>query len=630
MSIRTLLIACILSCAHFLAIGQAYTISTIPYNPAPFTGISLLGTFSGVDDGVSEPISLPFDFCFYGTFYSQVWIGTNGWVSFLPNQPGTFTSAPIPSVAGSIPKAAIMAPWQDWWSTLNGNGNILYQTVGARPNRQFVVTFFQLPMFSCTGNLGTFQVILNECSNTIEIHILQKPPCLGWANGTAVLGLHNSNGTVAHTVTGRNSTQWVVNSSSPEGWLFVADESCAGENFGGIVSADTASLLPVINATCYNGNVDIKVKQGSLKCNTFSSDGSEFRLYDPRGNLMQILSVNPICTGDRTDSFRLEFANPFLFNGDHYLVIRNGIDGDPLLGDCGTGLFAFDTIIVRVSGCYEYNEPVRLRNVSTKFDNEGVVLTWNTPDNFDPDFFELYRVHYRPYHSDSLRWTNFANTFALEDTVIGTDIIDPLEERAFFRASLRLRIYGDIRTPGDSISNIVLKASDDRLTNGTRGTAQITWNPYDGWPNTGYEVYLQRPSDTTAGLLIGTTLDTTYEITKPEEIGWFKVRVRTVDSTSTFAAWSNYVPFEMQKREIEVPNVITPNGDGKNDQFKIKGIEFFPVNTVQLFNRWGQKVFEAQNYQNTYVPSDLESGVYLYKVIIPNEQGKEGAIRIIK
>ena len=622
---------CITMLLQFKAFSQSYTISSIPYNPSPFTGVSLLGTFTGADDGVSDQITLPFDFCFYGTTYSQVWIGTNGWVSFLPGQPATFTSAPIPSPAATIPRACIMAPWQDWWSTNGGNGNILYQTVGTAPNRKFVVSFFQLPMFQCTGNLGTFQVILNECSNTIEVHILQKPPCLTWAGGTAVLGLHNATGTFANTVTGRNSTQWVVNSSAPEGWLFEPDESCAGENFGGILSEDTTSALPVVSANCYTGEISLKVKSGSLKCNTFSSDGSEFRLYDPRGNLMQLLSVNPICTGDRTDSIRLSFANPFIFNGTHYLVIRNGIDGNPLLGDCGTGLYAFDTILVRVNNCYEYNEPIQLRNVSTRFDNSSVELTWNTPNNFDSSFFELYRVYTRPYNPDSLRWDNFANAYGLLDTVIGTDIIDPAEERALFKVNLRLRLYGDNRINGDSISNILLKASDERLTNGIRGTAQISWNQYDGWPNTrGYEVYLQKPSDTLAGELIGTTTDTTFSFSKPDEIGWFKIRVRTVDSSNTYAAWSNYVPFEMQKREIEVPNVITPNGDGKNDEFKVKGIEFFPVNTVQLFNRWGQKVFEAENYQNTYVPRDLEGGVYIYKIIIPNETGKEGAIKIIK
>ncbi len=49
---------------------------------------------------------------------------------------------------------------------------------------------------------------------------------------------------------------------------------------------------------------------------------------------------------------------------------------------------------------------------------------------------------------------------------------------------------------------------------------------------------------------------------------------------------------------IFVPNVFTPNGDGNNDYFevfgKLKGVAFFEI---QVFNRWGEKVYESNNYQ---------------------------------
>lgn len=43
---------------------------------------------------------------------------------------------------------------------------------------------------------------------------------------------------------------------------------------------------------------------------------------------------------------------------------------------------------------------------------------------------------------------------------------------------------------------------------------------------------------------------------------------------------------------------ITPNGDGKNDFWEIGFIDQYPENTVTIHNRWGEKVFEAQNYNN--------------------------------
>jgi hypothetical protein len=75
--------------------AQQYTITPITFAPAPNVGISLVGGFGSADDGVSQAIQIGFDFCFYGATYSEVYVGTNGWVSFSAGQPATFTSAPI-------------------------------------------------------------------------------------------------------------------------------------------------------------------------------------------------------------------------------------------------------------------------------------------------------------------------------------------------------------------------------------------------------------------------------------------------------------------------------------------------------------------------------------------------------
>ena len=49
---------------------------------------------------------------------------------------------------------------------------------------------------------------------------------------------------------------------------------------------------------------------------------------------------------------------------------------------------------------------------------------------------------------------------------------------------------------------------------------------------------------------------------------------------------------------IVVYNAMTPDGDGLNDIFTIAGIECHPDNNVMIFNRWGVKVFETDNYDN--------------------------------
>ncbi|MFM7823077.1 MAG: gliding motility-associated C-terminal domain-containing protein, partial [Bacteroidota bacterium] len=48
---------------------------------------------------------------------------------------------------------------------------------------------------------------------------------------------------------------------------------------------------------------------------------------------------------------------------------------------------------------------------------------------------------------------------------------------------------------------------------------------------------------------------------------------------------------------IYIPNSFTPNGDGLNDTFGAIG-EAIGEYTMQVFNRWGQLVFESSSYKN--------------------------------
>lgn len=50
---------------------------------------------------------------------------------------------------------------------------------------------------------------------------------------------------------------------------------------------------------------------------------------------------------------------------------------------------------------------------------------------------------------------------------------------------------------------------------------------------------------------------------------------------------------------IEVFNAVSPNGDGDNDVFYIRGLECYPDNTVEIYNRWGVLVFERTSYNNS-------------------------------
>ena len=49
-------------------------------------------------------------------------------------------------------------------------------------------------------------------------------------------------------------------------------------------------------------------------------------------------------------------------------------------------------------------------------------------------------------------------------------------------------------------------------------------------------------------------------------------------------------------RNLDIPNAITPNGDGDNDKWKIPGLSLYPDNVVKIYDRWGDLVYQANAY----------------------------------
>jgi gliding motility-associated-like protein len=194
-----------------------YSVAAMPaFTPEVIAGTGVtLG-----DDAVSGSLPIGFTFCFFNNSYNNFYIGSNGWISFTAGQPTNYVAASIPSSTTGVPKNCIMGPWQDWNPGTGGQGPyIKYQTIGTAPFRKLVVTFDQIPMFSCTSSKGKFQIVINETSNLIQTHIWTKPACNTWPGGSpnfSVLGIHNLAGTVGVAVPGRNNTSWTATNESWE------------------------------------------------------------------------------------------------------------------------------------------------------------------------------------------------------------------------------------------------------------------------------------------------------------------------------------------------------------------------------------------------------------------------------
>ncbi|HHM20963.1 MAG TPA: gliding motility-associated C-terminal domain-containing protein, partial [Bacteroidetes bacterium] len=73
---------------------------------------------------------------------------------------------------------------------------------------------------------------------------------------------------------------------------------------------------------------------------------------------------------------------------------------------------------------------------------------------------------------------------------------------------------------------------------------------------------------------------------------------------------------------LEIFNGFSPNDDGKNDFFRIKGLQNYPGHHLFIYNRWGNLVYEATNYQSdwngTWDGKDLPDGTYFYVLDLAN------------
>ncbi len=205
--------------AFFVGQTTTYSVASIPYAPPyPITG-SGTGVSVGTDDVWSPLIALPFPFCYFGASYNQCVIGSNGVISFNNSYASGYCpwsySASCPS--SSLPLNAIFGPYHDIDPSVCGA--VSYTLIGTAPCRMLVVNFNQVCHFSCTSLKSSFQMVLYETTNVIEVYVQNKPTCGGWNGGRALIGIQNASGSAGYTPPGRNTGAWTV--STPEGWRFV-------------------------------------------------------------------------------------------------------------------------------------------------------------------------------------------------------------------------------------------------------------------------------------------------------------------------------------------------------------------------------------------------------------------------
>jgi hypothetical protein len=201
-------------CSNNIQAQSDYSVTPIPYQIYTAT----TGVEGTLDDTFSAPIPLGFDFDFYGVTYNQVNVSTNGYISFTPQVLGTMSpwnfSMTIPN--DSFPaKNAFLGCYHDLYNQ-SGVGTITYAIVGSAPYRKLVVLFTNQPHFQCQDMHSSFQMILYETLNIMDVQIIDKQLCT-WNSGSAVTGIIDETGLLALAAPGRNTSAWTA---SQEGWRF--------------------------------------------------------------------------------------------------------------------------------------------------------------------------------------------------------------------------------------------------------------------------------------------------------------------------------------------------------------------------------------------------------------------------
>ncbi len=560
---------------HALVDGT-YGTETYSYIEVPFAPETVGGTVHNmIDDTHTGPFSIGFEFCYFGETYTQFYIASNGWISFLNPTSAMDVNwtpnGPIPDAAADVPKAAIFAPWTDWHSGLCTNC-IFHEVVGVAPFRKLIVTYDEVPLFSCTGYEGTFQFVLHETTNQIDNHLTAVDVCPGWDLGIATQGIINEDGTEAYTIAGRNATDW---SANDESWVWLPSAITWYETVSGTIIGTGDSILVTPDVTTsYTAEV--------LLCDgTTVSDEVVVTITTPYDVTVDVQNI--VCNGTANAWIDVDVTgntNPVSYSWSTGSV-------EDSIFDLGPGVY---TITVQeVDGCAFVQEititepPVLILDSLltvdvTCFGGSDGQVQLNADGGVTPYIFSYNGTDWQ---TDSLFTTLEAGvyTFRVKDAngceVLLSNVIISEPPPTIVDAGPNFTIeYG---------SFAVLEGSTD-----IDPIISIVWTPAEGLSCTDCLQPTAAPS-----------FNTVYYISVTDANGCV-----AIDSVNV---WVNI--------DFNVPNAFTPNGDGLNDIFNIQ-TDLLISYSISIYNRWGELVFASwdigKGWDGNVGGNPQEMGTYMY------------------
>jgi len=207
--------------------------------------------------------------------------------------------------------------------------------------------------------------------------------------------------------------------------------------------------------------------------------------------------------------------------------------------------------------------------------------------------------------ADSYSWTPTGNiddaTIAqptITATTSGQYVVSAYSGPCVATATINVTV-----TPGPSIdagNPITIPNGGTGQLNATAGPGTYSWSPSAGLSDASVLNPFAAPSQTT-----------TYTLTATTPEGCVSTDTVTVTVMNC----------------VDPMQAFTPNGDGINDYWIVNMSSCYRTAIVQVFNRYGGKVFESRNYANnwdgTYKGKPLPDGTYYYVVTLELINGKK-------
>ncbi len=187
---------------------------------------------------------------------------------------------------------------------------------------------------------------------------------------------------------------------------------------------------------------------------------------------------------------------------------------------------------------------------------------------------------------------------------------------------------------GDEMGQAPLEVEFD--ASGSKNASSYEWYLYKD--TTDLVGMVLSPEDSLIGNQIRTQEDFVYTY---EHSGRYKVMLVAIHGKGNFCRDTSDIQYvNVVESLLDVPNVFTPNGDGKNDIFKVKALSLESFQGV-ILNRWGRKIYEwndpSEGWDGRIGGKYAGPGTYFYVItakgrekVNPPKYVKKGALLLVR